>query len=88
MFQHAMDYLSAQFALVEPLYQLEQSGKFKAERTPPDPEAVAFIEGQVLTAGQMLANIWLTAWRSAAPDAFLRGQLVRQRAEISRPVGN
>ncbi|MDP2136825.1 MAG: hypothetical protein Q8J74_03135 [Candidatus Didemnitutus sp.] len=88
MFQHAMDYLAAQFSLVEPLYQLEQAGKFKADRAPPDAEAVAFIEGQVLVAGQMLANIWLTAWRSAAPDNFLRGQVIRQKAEMAQPTGN
>lgn len=80
MFRHMMDYLQAQFAFVEPVYQLHQAGKLKLEGNTPDPEAVAFIEQRLLTGGQMLANVWLTAWRSAAPDAYLRGQLIRQKA--------
>ncbi len=80
MIQHVITYLQAQAALVEPLYQMEKDGLLKADRDPVSPEAVAFIERQMLVAGQMLADIWLTAWRSAAPDPFLRGQLVRQKA--------
>ncbi|MBA4136125.1 MAG: hypothetical protein C0518_02270 [Opitutus sp.] len=80
MFAHAMAFLQGQHRLVEPLYQLEAAGKLKAENNPPDAEAVDFIRQRVLTAGQMLGNLWLTAWRSAAPDGFLRGQLIRQKA--------
>ncbi len=80
VFGHVMDYLLRQHALVEPLYRMEQERRFRAENDPPDAEAVAFIQRQILVAGEMLGDLWLTAWRSAAPDNFLRGQLIRQRA--------
>ncbi len=80
VFGHVMDYLLRQHALVEPLYRMEQERRFRAENDPPDAEAVAFIQRQILAAGEMLGDLWLTAWRSAAPDNFLRGQLIRQRA--------
>ena len=96
MFQHVMDYLLAQHALVEPLYQLDLARKLRIEKgapigTQPDAEAVAFIERQIRTGGQMLANLWLTAWLSAAPDPYLRGQLIRQKtaaAAASTPATN
>ena len=80
MFAHAMDFILVQHELVEPLYQLEAAGKLKLENNPPDPEAVEFLKARILTAGQMLGDVWLTAWRSAAPDNYLRGQLIRQKA--------
>lgn len=87
MFAHAMDFLVAQNQLVEPLYRLEAAGKLKTDAATPDAEAVDFIQQRVLAAGQLLGNLWLTAWRSAAPDAFLRGQLVRQQAaEAAAPA--
>ncbi len=80
VFAHVMDYVLRQHALVEPLYRMEKARQFRAENNPPDAEAVAFIHGQILVAGETLGDLWLTAWRSAAPDAFLRGQLIRRRA--------
>ena len=79
MFHHVMLYLQVQHAQVEPLYRLDQARKFRVEQPPADPEAVAFIERQLLAGGQMLGNLWLTAWRTAAPDPFLRGQLIKQK---------
>ncbi|MBA3849205.1 MAG: hypothetical protein C0502_04320, partial [Opitutus sp.] len=80
MFAHAMDFVLEQHKLVEPLYRLEAAGRLKLEGTPPDPGAVDFIRARLLTAGQRLGDVWLTAWRGAAPDNFLRGQLIRQKA--------
>lgn len=90
MFQHVMDYLLAQHALVEPLYQLDLARKLRIEKgapigTQPDAEAVAFIERQIRAGGQMLANLWLTAWRAAAPDPYLRGQLIREKTASPAP---
>lgn len=84
LFPQVMDYLRVQHAQVEPLYQLDRARKLRIEKgapigTQPDPEAVAFIERQIRAGGQMLGNLWLTAWRSAAPDPYLRGQLIRQK---------
>lgn len=85
MFAHALAFLLRQHALVEPLYGMEKARRFRAENNPPDAEAVAFIRRQILVAGEMLGDIWLTAWRTAAPDAYLRGQLIRQKAAATTP---
>jgi hypothetical protein len=41
-------------------------------------EARAFFEARILQGSQMLASIWLTAYRSAVPDTFLRSALIRR----------
>lgn len=89
IFVVAMDYVIAQNALVEPLYRMEKEGKLndeleKTDRTKPHPgpvsaEGRAFLEGQLLTGGQMLGRLWLTAWKTAPVDTFLRGQLARRQ---------
>ena len=68
MFGFTMDYLAAQQKLVEPLYEMEKAGKLNHDEQPANPEGRAFIEQQLLAGGRMLGRIWLTAWRSAAPD--------------------
>ncbi len=78
-FPVAMDYVIAQNELVEPLYKLEKAGLMGNGEHPVTPEARAFIEGQLLKGGQMLARTWVTAWRSAPVDAFLRSQLVKRQ---------
>jgi hypothetical protein len=89
VFVAVMDYLIAQNRLVEPLYQLDKAGKLsdefeKIDRTKPHPgpvdaEGRAFVEGQLLKGGQMLAAVWNTAWRNAVSDTYLRAQLVRRQ---------
>ena len=87
------DYLVAQNKLVEPLYRLEKDGKLgndkvtmgadgKAirESRPMTDEARGFVEGQLLKGGEMLASIWVTAWRNAGPDTYLRAQLLKRQA--------
>ncbi|MDD3179777.1 MAG: hypothetical protein PHQ04_05420 [Opitutaceae bacterium] len=87
-FNSAMDYLQMQNALVEPLYLLEKEGKLKADGSPHSFEGRSFIEGQLLTGGEMLARIWVTAWRTAVPDAYLREEL-QQKGGFSdaKPLG-
>jgi hypothetical protein len=92
-FVAVMDFILAQNALVEPLYRLEKAGKLsneieKTERNkvvvgPVDPEGRAFIEKQLVVGGQMLGTLWLTAWKSAPLDTFLRSQLARRQAAAS-----
>ena len=77
IFPAVVQYLHAQFTLVEPLYQLERDGKLSAKN--PSPEGVEFIHSQLLKAGQMLGDLWLTAWHYAAPDNYLRGQLAKRK---------
>ena len=82
----AMDYILTQNKLVEPLYQLEKDGKLGNEKPdangqqpnppkPVSPEGREFIARQLLTGGNMLATFWISAWKSAPIDTFLRSQL-------------
>ena len=96
VFVAVMSYLIAQNKLVEPLYQLEKAGKLsneqeKADHTkshsgPVDPEGRAFVEGQLLKGGEMLASVWSTAWHNAPPDTFLRTQLIKRQIATSAPA--
>jgi len=79
MFNAVMDYVLAQHAKMELTYQLEKAGKLNHDNRPADSEGRAFIEGCLLTGGEMLGRIWVTAWRNAAPDPYLRSQLVMKK---------
>ncbi len=85
MFVAVMDFVIAQNKLVEPLYQMEKAGKITNNDQPPQPEGREFLRSQILKGGQMLGDIWVTAWRAAPPDTFLRGQLLsRQQREAAK----
>jgi hypothetical protein len=79
LFVAVMNFLIEQNKQVEVLYQLEKDGKLTNNNQPPQPEGRAFISGQILKGGQLLGDLWLTAWRAAPPDTFLRGQLLRRQ---------
>lgn len=81
----AMDYLLAQFEQVEPLYRLEKAGLLGHGEQPITAEGRAFIEARLLEGGQMLGRVWLTAWRSAPVDTYLRGQLARRQGVVAEP---
>lgn len=81
-----IDYLVAQNQLVEPLYALDQQGKFRIETAPPTSEGRAFIEGQLVKGAQMLGVIWVTAWRNAPSDPYLRGQLLKRQGITDAPA--
>lgn len=84
LFVAAMEFLLEQNARVEPLYQLEKAGKFKVENGNDVSEGKAFIEHQLLAGGEMLGSIWLTAWRSAVPDTYLRTTLLKRQASAAK----
>ena len=80
MFQAGMNFIIEQHKQVEPLYQLEKDGKLSG-----DPEkgmeGKTFLEGQLLKAGQMLGDIWYSAWEQAPTDTYLKSKLAaRKRA--------
>jgi hypothetical protein len=84
-FVAAMDYILAQHQLVEPLYQLEKSGKLGNGDNPVTPEGRAFIEARLQTGAEMLARVWATAWKNPPIDSYLRTQL-GQRAAVAAPA--
>lgn len=75
VFPLVVDYLKDGFAKVEPLYRLQKDGKL-------DPasegrrEGREFLDRQLLKAGQMLGDLWLTAWKEAPTDTFLDAELI------------
>lgn len=79
MFRDVMAYLVEQNKFVEPVYQMEKDGRLAGEGEAGLAGRV-FLEGQIVKAGQMLGNIWLTAWLEAPEDKYLQQQL-KQRAE-------
>ena len=44
----------------------------------------AFLEDQIVKAGQKLGNIWLTAWLDAPEDTYLQKQLQQRAAAESQ----
>jgi len=84
MFRAVVAYLVEQNKLVEPLYQLEKEGKLTGEGDK-GLEGRAFLDGQLVKAGQMLGDIWYTAWVEAPEDQYLQKQL-EQRNAANRPA--
>ena len=83
IFRDAMDFIIQQNGLVEKLYQLEQAGKLAAP--PADAQAGReFLEGQLVKSGQLLGNIWLTAYRTAPEDTYLSHQLELRQAAATK----
>ncbi len=79
-FTVAIDYIVTSNTLVEPLYQLEKQKLLGHGEQEVTPEGRAFIEGQLLTGGSMLARVWLTAWKTAPVDTYLRNDLAKRQA--------
>lgn len=88
LFVAVVDFFLTQSKQVEPIYQLEKEGKLGHGEQALAPEARAFIESRLLEGGQMLGAIWLTAYRNAVPDTYLRSALIkRQTGGTAAPAG-
>ncbi len=71
-------YILDQQQQVVPLYKLEKDGKLFAKGDQ-GKEGRTFLTSQLLKGGQMLGNIWYTAWQEAGADTYLSGQLERRK---------
>lgn len=78
-FEAVIEYLLRHHERVEPLYQLEKAGQLAAEGEA-SREGRAFLVNQLLEAGQMLGDLWFTAWQQVHEDPYLKGQLKRRQA--------
>ncbi|HZI31766.1 MAG TPA: hypothetical protein VFF11_05460, partial [Candidatus Binatia bacterium] len=78
IFHTAVDFIVAQNKLVEPLYRLDRDGKL-SNKGNQGAEGRAFLEAQLVKSGQLLGDIWFTAWQTAPEDTYLEHQL-QQRA--------
>lgn len=81
MFQAAITFIVEQNKLVEPLYKLDKEGKLSGEGQA-CAEGKVFLETQLLKAGQLLGDLWYSAWDQAPPDTFLKGQLARRSRSL------
>lgn len=80
IFKVAVQFIVEQNRQVEPLYQLDKAGKLSGNGTV-GLEGKAFLEGQLRRSGQLLGDLWYTAWEKAPADTFLRGQLARRQRQ-------
>ncbi len=85
MFAVVMGWLVEQNRFVEPLYALEKTGALKADVAATSVEGQEFIKARLLTGGRMLSAVWLTAWRNAIPDTYLRAQLIKRKTAAGSP---
>jgi len=79
VFETAVNFIVAQNKLVEPLYKLDRDGKL-SDKENRGAEGRAFLEAQLVKSGQLLGDIWLTAWRTAPEDTYLERQLQERSA--------
>ena len=77
VFQASIEFLLEQQKLVEKVYQLDRDHKIDGEPGAA-PEGRDFLEGQLLKGGQLLGDLWYSAWQQAPEDSFLKGQLNRR----------
>ena len=82
MFRDAVSYIAEQNKLVGPLYELEKEGKLTGEGDK-GLEGRACLDGQLVKAGQMLGDIWYTAWLEAPEDQYLQKSLQERNAALA-----
>jgi hypothetical protein len=78
IFPEVMQFIIQQNRQVEPLYQLEKAGKLDGE-TATDLSGRAFLGDQLTKAGQMLGDLWYSAWEQAPIDTYLHTQLLKRK---------
>lgn len=78
VFPETMAFILQQHDLVEPLYELEKNHQLSI---PGDStKGREFISNQILKGGQMLGNLWLSAWKESPTDTYLKGRLLNRQA--------
>lgn len=79
IFPAVVSFIVDQNKLVEPLYKLEHDHMLTGTNEV-GMQGKPFIEGQLIKAGQLLGDIWYSAWQQAPVDEYLERDL-RKRAE-------
>ena len=78
LFQAAVTFIVDANKLVEPLYEMDKDGKLSGEGEA-GLQGRSFLEGQLVKSGQLLGDIWYSAWQQAPPDIYLKGQLAKRK---------
>jgi len=77
IFYASVQFILAANQLVEPLYLLDRDGKLSLTSGRND-VGRAFLEAQLVKSGQLLGDLWFTAWATAPEDTFLEHELQRR----------
>ena len=85
IFKTSVNFIVEDNRLVEPLYQLEKDGKLNTEGD--NSAGRAFLEGQLVKSGQLLGDLWFTAWATAPEDTFLERELQQRAAAAATNAG-
>lgn len=83
LFKDVIAYLEETHRALEPLYQLEKDRKLSGEGEAAA-EGRAFLDGQLVKGGQMLGDLWFSAWQQATEDKYLIRQL-KERSAAQNP---
>jgi hypothetical protein len=78
-FRQVMAFILETHGQVEPLYQLQKEGKLSAEGERAR-AGRAFLEAQLVRAGQWLGDLWFSAWQQATEDKYLIRKLQERAA--------
>ena len=79
IFQTSVNFIVEANRRVEPLYKLDRDGKL-SNRENRGAEGRAFLEAQLAKSGQLLGDLWFTAWATAPEDTYLERQLQERNA--------
>jgi hypothetical protein len=83
IFQTSVNFIVEANKLVEPLYILDRDGKL-SNKGDAGAEGRAFLEAQLVKSGQLLGDLWFTAWATAPEDTYLEREL-QQRNPVTEP---
>ena len=79
LFRQIVAYLLETHKYVEPLYRLEKEGELTPENVA-STQGRAFVEARLVAGGQMLGDLWFSAWQQATEDKYLIRQLTERNA--------
>lgn len=85
LFRQVMAYLLETQKQIELLYQLNKDGKLSGEGEK-GMEGKAFLDGQLVKSGQMLGDLWYSAWQQATEDKYLIRQLNERNSATNAPA--
>jgi hypothetical protein len=77
-FSAIVRFIGEQNKLVEPLYQLEKDQRLTGDGEL-GLEGKKLIEDQLVKGGQLLGDIWYSAWQQAPVDSYLQRQLEKRK---------
>jgi hypothetical protein len=86
LFNQIMAYVLETHRQVERLYQLDKERKFSADGEK-GLAGRAFLDDQLVRGGQMLGNLWFSAWQQATEDKYLIRKLNERKAAGDAPGG-